>query len=132
MSAPLPPGWYQDPTAQGDARYWNGSSWTESVNRGGTTVNVPIDPSQAQVPPVAGTQVSVAPPPSPVQQGSSGGSSGGSMMAVILGLLAVVLVVVVIYALVSNDDSSDSPTPGTDAPPATAAPATDPPATDGG
>ena len=55
MSAAFPPGWYQDPTAQGDARYWNGSGWTESVNRGGSTVNVPIDPSQAQVPPVAGT-----------------------------------------------------------------------------
>ena len=129
MNAAFPPGWYQDPTAQGDARYWNGSSWTESVNRGGTTFNAPIDPAQAQLVPVPGTQVSIAPPPTEVQTGG-GGSSGGSMMGIILGLLAVVLIGFVIYALVSNDDS-DTPTPGTDAPPATAPPATDAPA-DGG
>ena len=122
MNAAFPPGWYQDPTGQGDARYWNGSSWTESVNRGGSTINVPIDPAQAQLAPVPGTQVSIAPPPSPVQTGG-GGSSGGSFMGIILGLLAVVLIGVVIYVLVNNDDS-DSPTPGTDAPPAaTVAPA---------
>ena len=61
-----PAGWYQDPTGQGDGRYWNGASWTESVDRGGVTVNVAIDPSQAQVPPVAGTEVMI--PAQPPQQ----------------------------------------------------------------
>ena len=49
-----PSGWYQDPTGQGDARYWSGTAWTESVDRGGAVVNVAIDPSQAQTPPAAG------------------------------------------------------------------------------
>ena len=29
------PGWYPDPTARFDQRYWDGSAWTDSVARGG-------------------------------------------------------------------------------------------------
>ena len=35
-----PPGWYVDPTGQGDARYWNGTSRTQAVDRNGQQVNV--------------------------------------------------------------------------------------------
>ena len=77
MSAAFPPGWYQDPTGQGQARYWNGTSWTQSTNVNGETVNIVIDPAQAEVPPVPGTQVSL--PAAPTQTvASSGGSSSGS------------------------------------------------------
>lgn len=126
MSAGFPSGWYRDPTGQGDARYWNGVSWTESVNRGGVVLNVGIDPSQAQVPPAPGTQVSVPPPPSTVQQQSSGPSR--SLLGVIFGVGVVFLIVILAYAVISGDsDGDDTPTP--DAPPAEPAP--EAPAEDG-
>ena len=121
----FPPGWYQDPTGQGNARYWNGASWTQSVNRDGATVNVAIDPSQAQMPPVPGTQVSVPPPPARHASGSS-----HSLLGIIFGVIFVLFLVLLTYAIVSNNDSSDDVPPATDGPPATEAPAA--PATEGG
>ena len=125
-----PAGWYQDPTGQGDGRYWNGVSWTELVDRGGVTVDVPIDPSQAQVPPTPGTQVSI-PQPAPATETYDLPPQRRSPWGAILGVIVVVLLVVVVIVIVSNDDSSDdSPTPGTTpAAPATEAPAA--PATGG-
>lgn len=35
-----PPGWYQDPNAAGQQRYWDGSEWGESVMPGGASVSV--------------------------------------------------------------------------------------------
>ncbi len=53
MTPRLPaPGWYQDPTEQSGGRYWNGSAWTESVLQAGVVVDVPVDPGQAQLPPL--------------------------------------------------------------------------------
>jgi len=131
-----PAGWYQDPTGQGDARYWNGTAWTQSVNRGGVTVNVAIDPSQAQIPPTPGTQVSA--PAAPTQTYAlppEKSSNNNSVLGVIFGVLAVLLVIVLIYAVVSNSDSGDDtpPAPGTDAPAEEPAPepAEDAPAEDG-
>ena len=119
----FPAGWYQDPTGQGDGRYWNGASWTESVNRGGATVNVPIDPSQAQVPPVVGTQVSI-PSPASGNQNVNVTSHRRSPLGAIIGVIFVVLAIVVILAIVSNNDSSDdTPTPDSTSVPATDAPA---------
>ena len=110
-SAMGPPGWYQDPTGQGDARYWNGASWTQSVNRGGVTLNAGIDPSQALVAPVPGTQVSIPPPPPPVQKQSD--SSSRSLLSVIFGVGVVFLIVIVVYAIISNNsDGDDTPSPG--------------------
>ena len=116
-----PSGWYQDPTGQGDGRYWNGTSWTESVDRGGVTVNVAIDPSQAQVPPIAGTEVAIPAPAAPA-------TPRRSPVGAILGGVLVVIAIVVIVVLVSNNDSSDDGPTNTDVAPATEAPA--PPDTD--
>lgn len=131
-NALTPAGWYQDPTGQGDARYWNGNSWTQSVDRGGVQVNVPIDPIQAQVAPVPGTQVMLpAPPQANVARQPPRRSPVG---AIIGGLLAVVLIVLVIVLIVNISDSSDdTPTPGTRSTPASrpTTPVTDP-STDGG
>ena len=125
-----PAGWYQDPTGQGDARYWNGTAWTQSVDQGGQKVNVPIDPTQAQQPPVPGTQVQLPPTTTNYVEPQS---SSRSPWGAIFGVLLVLVVVVGIFVIVANDDASDdSPTPGTDVAPATEpAPATDPP-DDGG
>jgi len=121
-----PAGWYQDPTGQGDARYWNGAAWTQSVDRSGTTVNIAIDSKQAQQPPVPGTQVQIvasAPAPQTVVQQSSKSSPVGA----IIGAVVVILLIVVIFVIVSNnsDSSDDSPTPGTVGVPAQDEPASD-------
>jgi len=122
-----PAGWYQDPTGQGDARYWNGTAWTQSVDRSGTTLNIAIDPTLAQQPPVPGTQVQI-PTPASAPQTVVQQTSSSSPLGTIIGVVAVVLLVIVVIAFIGNSDSSDdTPTPGTDAPPAEA-PATEAPA----
>lgn len=113
----MPPGWYQDPTGQGESRYWNGSSWTQTVSRGGATLDVPIDPAQAVQPPVPGTQMQAPVPPSQpttVVQQSSSRSPIGTIVAVVVALVALV----VVLAVIGNATGDDSPTPGTDQPPA--------------
>ena len=122
-----PPGWYRDPTGQGDARYWNGTSWTQTVDRGGQQVNVPIDSTTAQQEPLPGTQVQLpqAPATTQVVQTSSG-SSGGVLIGLVIALL---LIVVVVVAVDNNDTASDSPAADTEAP-AEDAPAEDAPAED--
>lgn len=128
-----PPGWYQDPTGQGDARYWNGTSWTESVDRGGQQSNVPIDPAMAQQEPVPGTQVQLPPAPTEYDlEPQSKGSSGGVIIALVIALL---LIVVIAFVVNNGDSSDDSPTPDTGVPatdaPAPADPPAEPPAEDG-
>ncbi len=34
-SAPVPAGWYADPSSRFELRYWNGTKWTEHVARSG-------------------------------------------------------------------------------------------------
>lgn len=130
-----PAGWYRDPTGLGDARYWNGANWTESVDRGGATVNIPIDLSQALVPPLPGTQVSI-PSPASGNQYVHVTSRRRSPVGAIIGTVFVVLAIVAILVIVSNNDASDNtPMESTPSAPATDAPAdgdsTDAP-TDGG
>lgn len=140
MSAPdvQPPGWYRDPTGQGDGRYWNGASWTEAVDRSGTSVDVPIDPTWAQVPPTPGTQIA-KPIPYTTTYNVQESPSSGSPWGAIIGFTVVVLAAIVIYAVATGDSSDDTPPPdGTEVPAApeveapadTEAPA--PPASDGG
>jgi hypothetical protein len=117
----FPSGWYRDPTGQGDARYWNGAAWTDSVSRGGITVSVPIGADQAQLPPAPGSEVQVVVPAATTTETTS----SRSPLAVIFGILAVVLLVVVIVLLVTDDDSDDPNPPITGVTtPATATPDT--------
>ena len=119
----FPSGWYRDPTGQGEARYWNGAAWTDSVNRGGVTVSVPIAADQAQLPPVPGSEVQVAAPAAAAPASTT--SPSRSPLAVIVGVLAVVLLVVVIVLLVTDDDTDDPNPPVTlVTTPATQAPTT--------
>lgn len=115
MTTNTPAGWYHDPTGQGDGRYWNGVSWTEAVDRAGTTYNVPIDPSLAQVPPTPGTQIAQPMPQAVPQTVNVSSSKSSPWGAIIGGLVAVIAIIALIVAL-TNSSSDDTPTPGTDAP----------------
>lgn len=117
-----PPGWYQDPTGLGEARYWNGSSWTQMTSRDGETTNMPIDPSMAQMAPVPGTQRQ--PPVPPRVEPSSTGSSGGLIIAIVIGLILFVAVLVA----VGDESVDDSPAPGDSVPTEQAPPEDDAPA----
>ena len=112
------PGWYLDPSGQGDARYWNGTSWTATINRQGTTLNVAIDPAQAGLPPTPGTEVHL---PIPVSTNYTLAPKPKRSPAVaIVGLLVALVVVIVIIIALSNDNSSNDTPPEPDTPPATA------------
>jgi hypothetical protein len=102
-----PQGWYVDPTGQGNARYWNGTSWTQTVNRAGVVLNVYIDPNQAQVPPTPGTQV--APPAAPRPPAQPTPTPDHTSMGAILGVLAIVFFVVMMFVIIANDSSEDTP-----------------------
>jgi Domain of unknown function (DUF4328)/Protein of unknown function (DUF2510) len=39
------PGWYPDPSRRFDHRYWDGSTWTEHVSRGGVAGTAPVVPA---------------------------------------------------------------------------------------
>jgi len=39
------PGWYADPSARFDHRYWDGNAWTEHVSRGGVATTAPLVPA---------------------------------------------------------------------------------------
>jgi hypothetical protein len=66
VSKPGPPGqtgWFPDPTGRFETRYWDGTSWTKAVMRGGTVDTDPefkVEPAKVVVP-------SLTPTPSPRQ-----------------------------------------------------------------
>ncbi|MCH7790177.1 MAG: DUF2510 domain-containing protein [Acidobacteria bacterium] len=123
----VPPGWYIDPSGQGDARYWSGTAWTATVSKAGETVNVAIDPAHAEVPPVPGTEVHL-PVPAPTTYVAAPVAAKSSPVLVIGLLLVAFLVVIVIFVYAQDDDSSteeDPTTETTSAPETTAAPTAD-------
>ncbi len=128
-----PPGWYRDPFGQADGRYWNGSMWTDAVSRGGVTLHVAPDPTQATVPPVPGSELRA-----PVPTGSDPAPSAPRSSALpIVVAIVLVLAALAIGFLVINRSDDDSPatptaTTATDTPattPATNPPVTEPPVT---
>jgi hypothetical protein len=119
--ATAPAGWYQDPTAQADGRYWDGAQWTDTVTRGGVTVQSPMDPNLQRVPPVPGTALGG---PAPASQQPARSSSA---MSVIVLVVVVAIGIGLLLFFFAGDDSSDEPS--TPQPPATEAPATTAPPT---
>ena len=74
-----PPGWYPDPWAPGSSRYWDGATWTASVEPGVP----PAVPSWSSSPwTTPGAPVEVASPP-----------RGASRRFPIIGVLAIVVIV---------------------------------------
>ncbi len=114
-----PPGWYRDPTAIADSRYWDGNSWTDTVTRTGETATVPIDPERASIPPLPGTEARPAATTTPYVTVNERRTSPA--LIVLLLFVAVLTIVVVVIVADGGDGSDDSPTP-------TQAPATEAPA----
>jgi Protein of unknown function (DUF2510) len=126
---PLPPAaWYRDPLGHGDARYWNGVAWTDSVSRGGVTFTAPVPPEQMRVPPVPGSEYRAqpsAPAPAAAPQSPPPKSSSGTSILVAIALVAAaaLIAILVINMVTGDDDDDDDPgsttvatTPVTDAP----------------
>ncbi|MFG3249174.1 DUF2510 domain-containing protein [Streptomyces sp. NPDC048187] len=136
-----PPGWYRDPTAPHQERWWDGAAWTEHRRAPEPTGHGPaVDPSQGTAPgygqhPASGYHQAqsgpapAAPPPTGVVPGEP--STGGRGKAVALTTAAAVLVgAIVTGVFVLGEDDAGSPRTRT--PPITAttsdpAPVTDPP-----
>jgi len=120
-----PPGWYQDPTGFGEGRYWDGTSWTQSVSRAGQTVDVPMEPGRAHLPPIPGSELT-APPVATAPTTVTVERPKRSAFGAIVGVIGIILLVVVIIAIVNNsDDSSNDESPPATSPATTAAPAND-------
>src|SRR5436309_15337432 len=62
MSTDVAPGWYADPQAQGQLRYWDGNTWTEHTQ-----------PATEQQPTPAPQQQVAEPPPQQQQQAAPAG-----------------------------------------------------------
>ena len=120
-------GWYRDPTGQGEARYWNGAFWTDSVSRGGVTIAVPMPPQLATTPPVPGTEYvapapTQAPPvtfvtqsaPPPARPRSS--SSSGTIVGLIVGAVLILVAVVVLTNVLGDDEDEPIEPPTTEQP----------------
>lgn len=121
-----PPGWYRDPFGQADGRYWNGSMWTDAVSRGGVTLRVAPDPTQATIPPVPGSELRAT-----VPVGTAGAEPTPPKSSALPIILAIALVLAALAAgvliLRSGDDGGSTTTSTT--PPATDSPVTTPPVT---
>jgi hypothetical protein len=48
---PTAPGWYGDPNAPGQVRWWDGSSWTEHTSPGDVVTAAAVAPTDAATPP---------------------------------------------------------------------------------
>ncbi|MBZ6251207.1 DUF2510 domain-containing protein [Streptomyces olivaceus] len=148
-----PPGWYRDPSAPHQERWWDGTAWTEHRRTPEATGYGPVA-GHAQAPPQAPRPEQQAPRPhapppqglppqgprpqayqahqawsgrpdavSPTGGGGSG-AGGGRAKAVALTAAAAVLVAAVVAGVVALG-GDDGGSPGAQAPPATAG-ATDP------
>lgn len=123
---PMTAGWYRDPTGVAEGRYWDGSSWTESINSGGVTLNAPVDAATAHIPPVPGTEFLARPvaattrsqPPEP---GRSTGGSGAALGAI--AIVAILAILAAVFIFGGSDD--DDPVP-TDVPTTQVVPEPDP------
>lgn len=117
------PGWYQDPSGFGEGRYWDGGVWTNSVSRSGTTIEVPIEPERAALPPIPGSELRT---PAPVVASPSATvpATKRSPLGAVVGVIGAFLIVVLIVVLINGgSDSSNDETPPATNPPATEAPA---------
>ena len=99
------PGWYPDPEARHESRYWDGSTWTAHVADNGVASNElppPIVPASDGADRPALATVLESPTPTPKAK-----AKGNGKKWLLIGTV-VVVVVLVIGALASKSDDSGS------------------------
>jgi len=93
-------GWYRDPAARADHRWWDGATWTTTVADGGVTrhdlFGVPMAPAPRE-PAAAGPPISGIPDPAPLR-------SRSTLVTVTVAALLVVLVVALLVLVHRGDD----------------------------
>ncbi|MGW4923415.1 DUF2510 domain-containing protein [Streptomyces parvulus] len=129
-----PPGWYRDPSAAHQERWWDGTSWTEHrrapADTGyggpvGTGVGAaPVSYPVSQAPP---GQPSTVPPSTGAAQGRAGGTGRGRAVALTLAAAVLVGAIVTGVFVLGEDDGT---APGAQAPPAVPTDTGNPPVTD--
>src|SRR5262249_31360559 len=106
----VPAGWYHDPSARHERRYWDGTDWTAHVSDGGiaatdqpgarppATSEHPAEPPPATGPPAAVPPAAAPPPPPPPPPGPRRRRRAWAVpvtavaAVVVLGLLAGLLI----------------------------------------
>jgi Protein of unknown function (DUF2510) len=134
MTAPMSPGWYDDPTSRHDFRYWDGTEWTDSVADHGITAHdaatfsppAPVSqptrapaaaPARATPPPSPSTTVASAAPATaePLRTCVPGGPRAvwGTWVASLAGSLLIALgTVQVVLAFGTSSTSANLPADG--------------------
>ncbi|WP_433548463.1 DUF2510 domain-containing protein [Streptomyces sp. CA-294286] len=142
MSMTTPPGWYQDPSAPTQERWWDGSAWSAHTRPPGQSPQFGTPQSQPPqggygypqtAPPAQGygypqaPQPYGTPPPPPAPpgggQGGSGGLSKGALIAVVVAGVAVVAAIITGVVVLGKDD--DAPAPPVAAPTSATSPEAD-------
>ncbi|MFD3516470.1 DUF2510 domain-containing protein [Streptomyces sp. NPDC058657] len=141
MSMTTPPGWYQDPSAPAQERWWDGSAWSAHTRApGGQEPAVP-QPGPAQPPqgygyphavqpqgygyPQAAQPSYGTPPPPPAPPGAGGGLGGSKLIAVVAaGAVLVAAIVTGVVFLGKDDAPPPAPSVPTQANPPAAPPST--------
>ncbi|MFE5327670.1 DUF2510 domain-containing protein [Embleya sp. NPDC056575] len=107
MTASIPPGWYEDPSAPGSERWWDGAQWTAST-RARAQGEIPPPPSSAPPgPPHAGYPQGgypggyqpIGPPPGAARPGRGKAIALSALALVVVGGLIAALIV-----LLGGDD----------------------------
>ncbi|MFJ4646389.1 DUF2510 domain-containing protein [Streptomyces bobili] len=118
-----PPGWYADPTAPHQERWWDGTVWTDHRRTPAAAgAGSPASPEQGfgpPVPPVTPVPGGFGPPAGPGPSSSGGGGGGGGRYRPIaLVVVAAALVAAVVTGAVLLRGSDGSGTEPDAAPPA--------------
>ncbi|MGW7417291.1 DUF2510 domain-containing protein [Streptomyces sp. NPDC054863] len=125
MSMTTPPGWYQDPSAPTQERWWDGNAWSAHTRAPGRPQQPPA-PAPPQAPqfgrpqppqqgygyPGAAPQQYAAPPPPsapPAGGGSGGGLSKGALIAVITAGVVLVAAIVTGVVVLGKEDDPEPP-----------------------
>lgn len=117
-----PPGWYQDPSAPTQERWWDGSAWSAHTRAPGQQQPTAPQFGPAQPPqpqgygyPQGATQPTYGtPPPPPAPPGAGGGSGGGGLggsklIAVIAAGAVLVAAIVTGVVFLGKEDTPPSP-----------------------
>ncbi|HSA50303.1 MAG TPA: DUF2510 domain-containing protein [Yinghuangia sp.] len=121
MTASIPPGWYDDPSAPGMERWWDGSQWTESSRpRSDSSPGVPPAPGMMadQVPGNFTGQTPTFPPyatygPAGSGPGPSSGNRNRNLIIGVVSLLVVGGLIAALIVLLGGGDDDKAATAGT-------------------